>query len=240
MILGSDEPRRFHPERMTELPEMSGSLRTPRTELRRRPDRGSHDREVVNAILDEVLVCHVGFVADGQPYVVPANHARVGDALLLHGPVAGRMSRALEGGAAVCVTATLLDGLVLSRAAATHSVNYRSVMILGRATLVSDAAEKRAALRAIVEHAVPGRWDEVRPPTDAELKGTAVLRIGIDEGSAKIRRGPPADEAADPARPVWTGVLPLALAPGEPVPDAACERDGRKPPGYLERYDRRR
>jgi nitroimidazol reductase NimA-like FMN-containing flavoprotein (pyridoxamine 5'-phosphate oxidase superfamily) len=219
---------------------MTTSLRTSRTELRRRPDRGSHDREVVNAILDEALVCHAGFVSEGQPYVIPSSYARIGDALYLHGAVASRMCRALEGGAPVCVTVTLLDGLVLARAAAVHSVNYRSVVILGRATLVSDAAEKLAAMRAIVEHAVPGRWDEVRPPGAPELAGTAVLRIAIEEGSAKIRRGPPVDAPGDLDRPVWAGVLPLALAAGEPLPDAGCEKSARAVPSYLRGYGRRR
>ncbi len=219
---------------------MTRSLRTSRTELRRRPDRGSHDRDVVNRILDEALVCHVGFVSDGQPYVIPASYGRVGDALYLHGAVASRMCTVLEGGASACVTVTLLDGLVLARAAAHHSVNYRSVVILGRAAPVTDEREKLAALRAIVEHVVPGRWDEVRPPSAPELGATAVLKLAITEASAKIRTGPPAGAAGDAERPVWAGVLPLAVAAGEPVPDAACARAELGVPAHLRGYARRR
>lgn len=219
---------------------MSGDLKTNRTELRRRPDRGSHDRAVVNAILDEALVCHVGFVSDGQPYVIPASYARVGDALVLHGAVASRLCRVLAAGGDVCVTVTLLDGLVLARAAAVHSMNYRSVVVLGRAVPVTDAAEKLAVLRAIVEHAAPGRWDDARPPTAGEVAGTTVLRIPIDEASAKIRRGPPKDAPGDLDHPTWAGVLPLTLVAGEPEPDAGSAQEGRTAPPYLRGYSRRR
>lgn len=215
---------------------MSDTLRTSRTELHRRPTRGSHDREVVNAILDEGFVCDVGFVDEGQPYVIPVSYARSGDALYLHGASASRMCGVLASGAPVCVTVTLVDGLVLARAAMNHSVNYRSVVILGRAAPIEDRLEKLEALRLVVEHIVPGRWDDCRQPSDSELDSTAVLRLPIEEASAKIRQGPPAAEPADPATPLWTGVLPLRQVPGEPVPDA-CEKDV---PAYVRRYRRGR
>lgn len=192
---------------------------TPRTQLRRLPERGRFDRDVVHAILDEALVCHVGFAAFGQPFVIPTTHVRMGDRLYVHGSAASRMLRTLSGGVPVCVTVTLIDGLVLARSAFHHSVNYRSVVLLGTAEAVGDLAEKRAALEALVEHVVVGRTVDVRPPTDNELKATLVLRLPIEEASAKVRSGPPVDDEADYARPGWAGVLPLALTPGIPVPD---------------------
>ncbi len=214
---------------------MSQPPPSPRTRVRRLPDRGAYDRETVHAILDEGLVCHVGFASEGQPYVIPTLYGRDGDRLFLHGSAASRMLLGLEGALPLCLTVTLLDGLVLARSAFHHSVNYRSVVVLGRATPVAGP-EKTAALRVISEHVVPGRWDEVRPPSARELAATTVLQIPLDEVSAKVRSGPPQDDEDDLDLPVWAGVLPLALLPGEPVPDSA----GRpaEVPGHLRRYAR--
>lgn len=192
---------------------------TPRTTVRRRAQRGVYEHAAILRILDEALVCHVGFVADGQPFVLPTAYARIGDHLYLHGSPSNRMLRTGKGGVGLCVTVTLLDGLVLARSAFHHSMNYRSVVLLGPATAVVDREEKRAALRALVEHVAPGRYASVRPPTDDEITGTLVLRMPIDEGSAKVRTGPPVDDEADYDWPVWAGVIPLALRPGAPVPD---------------------
>ena len=192
---------------------------TPRTALKRLPDRGSFDRAVVDSILDEALYCHLGFVAEGQPYVIPTIHARVGDQVYVHGSAASRMLRSLGEGLPACLTVTLLDGLVLARSAFHHSMNYRSVVVLGTARPVSDPAEKRAALDAVVEHVAPGRGAEVRPPSDNELRATLVLRLPVSEASAKIRTGPPKDDDEDYALPYWAGVLPLRLVPGEPIAD---------------------
>ena len=192
---------------------------TPRTTLRRLPKRGLFDRAGVNAILDEGLVCHVGFAVDGQPYVIPTTYARQGDRLAIHGSAASRMLRTLGGGVPLCVTVTLLDGLVLARSAFHHSMNYRSVVVLGTAVEVTDPAEKAAALDAIVEHVMRGRAAQVRPPNPVEMKGTSVLTLPIDEASAKVRTGPPIDDEEDYALTCWAGVLPLALVPGAPVAD---------------------
>ena len=198
---------------------MSDLNPTPRTTLRRLPARGHFDRATVNAILDEALVCHVGFVADGQPFVIPTIHARVDDRVYVHGSAASRMLKTLEGGVDVCLTATLLDGLVLARSAFHHSMNYRSVVVLGRAQAVRDEGEKWDALHAVVEHVAPGRWAEVREPSPREMAGTLVLRLPIDEASAKVRTGPPIDDEDDYALECWAGVLPLRLTPGLPQPD---------------------
>ncbi len=192
---------------------------TKRTKLKRLPKRGDFDRETINSILDEALICHVGFVADGQPYVIPTGFARVGNDLYIHGSTASRMMRSLAAGIDVCVTVTLIDGLVLARSAFHHSMNYRSVVILGKAEVVGDKDEKNKAMEAFTEHIVPGRWPEVRPPTDLELKATTVLRLPITEASAKVRTGDPIDDHEDYSMDVWAGVLPLALTPGEPVAD---------------------
>jgi nitroimidazol reductase NimA-like FMN-containing flavoprotein (pyridoxamine 5'-phosphate oxidase superfamily) len=194
---------------------------SPRIRVRRLPDRGTYDREAIHAILDEGLVCHVAVVADGQPYVLPMNFGRDGDRLLLHGSAASRLVRALADGAPACFTVTILDGLVLARSAFHHSVNYRSVVLLGRARPVVGDAAKTAALRLISEHLVPGRWEAVRPPNERELAATSVVEVPIEEASAKIRTGPPRDDAEDMAWPVWAGVLPVAVASGEPVRDGA-------------------
>lgn len=191
-----------------------------RTRVRRVPARGSYDRETIHAILDEALVTHLGFLDDGQPYVIPTLHARVGETLYLHGSAASRAVRTLAAGAPVCLTVTLLDGLVLARSAFHHSVNYRSVVVLGVARPVEGSDERLRALEAFTEKLIPGRWGEVRPPTPNELKGTRVLAMQLDEASAKVRSGPPIDELADHDLRVWAGVLPLRLHPGEPQADS--------------------
>ena len=197
---------------------MSGP--TPRTTVRRLPDRARYDRATVDAILDEGLVCHVGFVDAGQPYVIPSAYARLGDRLVIHGSAASRMMKALAGGAPACVTVTLLDGLVLARSGFHHSMNYRSVVVLGRATEIENPAEKRRALDAIVEHVAPGRAASLRPHSEKELRATRVVALRLDEASAKVRTGPPKDDEADYALPVWAGELPLRLEPLAPVADA--------------------
>jgi nitroimidazol reductase NimA-like FMN-containing flavoprotein (pyridoxamine 5'-phosphate oxidase superfamily) len=195
---------------------------SPRATVKRLPDRARYDAGTVNAILDEGLVCHVGFLDEGgQPFVIPSTYARDGGRLLLHGSAASRMIRALASGAPACVTVTHLDGLVLARSGFHHSMNYRSVVVLGRATEVTDPAEKRRALDAIVEHVAPGRTAEVRAASDAELRGTRVVALPLDEASAKVRTGPPKDDGADLALDCWAGELPLRLVPQGPVPDPA-------------------
>ena len=190
---------------------------TERTRVRRLPERAAYDRATVHAILDEGFLCHVGFVAGGHPYVIPTGYARVGETIYLHGSTGSRLG--LRPGMDVCVTVTLLDGLVLARSAFHHSMNYRSVMALGRTRAVGDPEEKEAALRAVVEHIVPGRSDQVRGGDRRELAATAVLALPLDEVSAKVRTGDPKDEEEDYGLPYWAGVLPIALAPGHPVPD---------------------
>lgn len=193
---------------------------TARTAVRRIPKRGSHERATVHAILDEGLVCHVGFVSDGQPFVIPTTYGRAGDTLYIHGAAASRMLKVLGGGAAVCVTVTLLDGLVLARSAFHHSMNYRSVVLLGTARLVTGD-ERLEALRVIVEHVTPGRWEATRWPDDKEMTATTVLALPIEEGSAKVRSGPPLDDDQDMGLPHWAGVVPLSLRAAAPIADAA-------------------
>jgi hypothetical protein len=216
---------------------MSQFQPTQRTQVKRLPDRGAYDSETVSKILDEGLICHVGFSVDGQPYVIPTGFARVEDTLYIHGSAASRMLRTLAAGVQVCVTVTLVDGLVLARSAFHHSMNYRSVVILGRATIVSDPAEKIKALEAFTEHIVRGRWNDVRLPTEAELKATAVLRLPLAEVSAKIRKGPPKDDAEDYELPIWAGVVPLSTVPGDPVGDPRLKA-GLEPPAYAKKYSR--
>ena len=198
---------------------MSEFKPTDRTRVQRLPARGVYDRETVHAILEEGFVCHVGFVVEGQPFVIPTNYARVDETLYLHGSSASRMLRTLSEGVEVCVTVTLVDALVLARSAFHHSVNYRSVVMLGRATLVEDPDEKMRVLEAFTNHVVRGRWKEVRPPTPQELKGTSVLALPLREVSAKIRTGPPKDDDEDYALPIWAGLLPLPVVPALPVAD---------------------
>ena len=190
------------------------------TRVRRHPERGAYDRETIAAILDEAFVCHLGFVHDGRPFVIPTIHARSGDVLYLHGSPASRMLRTLSDGVDICVTVTLLDGLVLARSVYNHSMNYRSAVVLGRAREVTDRNEKLAALATIVEHMVPGRSRDARPPSDKELAGTLVLALALDEASAKIRNGPPSDFDADLDLAVWSGVVPMRLVLDAPEPDA--------------------
>jgi nitroimidazol reductase NimA-like FMN-containing flavoprotein (pyridoxamine 5'-phosphate oxidase superfamily) len=198
---------------------MASRAPTTRSRVRRAPKRAEYDRATVAAILDAGLICHVGFVADGQPYVIPTLHARVGDVVYLHGSTASRMVRTLAAGAPACLTVTHVDGLVLARSAFHHSMNYRSAVVLGTMRLVDDPGEKDRALEAFTEQLVPGRWEHVRPPSRKELKGTSVLALPLDEASAKVRTGPPEDDEEDYALPVWAGVVPLAVTPGVPEPD---------------------
>jgi nitroimidazol reductase NimA-like FMN-containing flavoprotein (pyridoxamine 5'-phosphate oxidase superfamily) len=195
--------------------------------VKREPQRGVYDRETIDAILDEALVCHLGFAVDGQPYVIPTLHARVGDLLYVHGSAASRMLRHAASDVRICVTVTLLDGLVLARSVFNHSIDYRSVVVLGTPTLVEDVEEKREALRAFTEHIAPGRWEEARQPTDQELKATWILSVPLDEASAKVRTGPPEDEPEDLDLPVWAGVVPIHLAAGASEYDWRRVRDGR-------------
>jgi uncharacterized protein len=185
----------------------------------RLPERARYDRETIHAILDEGLVCHVAFVADGQPFVIPTTYARRDDRLVIHGSAASRMVKALAGGAPACVSVTLVDGLVLARSAFHHSMNYRSVVVVGTATEIVDPAEKVSALEAIVEHVAPGRAPSVRPPSEIELRATRVVALPLDESSAKVRTGPPKDDEDDYALPVWAGELPLGLSVGPPLAD---------------------
>ena len=214
----------------------SNSNPTPRTRVVREPQRAVYDRNAVNQILDEGFLCHVGFVADGQPYVIPTSYGRDGNVLYIHGSAASRMLRNLDQGVPVCITVTLLDGLVLARSVFNHSMNYRSVVILGTAALVNKPAEKLAALRALSEHILPHRWDDARQPNEKELKATSVLRIPIEEFSAKVRVGPPMDDEEDYLFPTWAGVIPMEMEVGSPIPDDRCQREL---PGYLHKYSRK-
>ena len=208
---------------------------TERTRVRRLPKRASYDAATIHAILDEALVCHVGFVVDHAPVVIPTIHWRDGDTLYVHGSAASRMLRSLRGGVDACVTVTLLDGLVLARSAFHHSMNYRSVVVFGRAREVSAETEKVRALEALVEHVVRGRSREARAPNEQELRQTLVLALPLDEASAKIRTGGPLDDEEDYALPVWAGVLPLRLVPAEPIPDTGVTSDV---PEYIRDYRR--
>jgi len=212
---------------------------TQRTTLKRLPKRGIYDRELVYQILDEGFICHVSFSVDGQPFVIPTGYARVGDQLYIHGSQVSRMLRTLAQGVNVCVAVTLVDGLVLARSAFHHSVNYRSVVMFGRAVVVEDQEAKLAALFAFSEHVLPGRWKDVREPTEQELRATTVLSLPLVEVSAKVRTGPPIDDDEDYTLNVWAGVLPLKLAAGEPVSDPRL-REGIEPPVYTFKYTRER
>ena len=209
--------------------------KTNRNTLKRLPKRGVYERKLVYPILDEAFICHVGFAVDGQPFVIPTGYARVDDRVYIHGSQISRMLRTLAGGIDVCVTVTLLDGLVLARSAFHHSINYRSVVIFGHASMVDDRDAKLAALRAFSEHVIPGRWDEARQPTQQELKATAVLTLPLEEASAKVRTGPPIDDEEDYALPIWAGVLPLRLVAGAPVPDPRLHKEIKVSPS-VRRY----
>jgi nitroimidazol reductase NimA-like FMN-containing flavoprotein (pyridoxamine 5'-phosphate oxidase superfamily) len=210
-----------------------------RTRLVREADRAVYDQAAAYQILDEGFICHVGFVVDGQPFVIPTGYGRVGDNLYIHGSAASRMLRRVDEGIAVCVTVTLLDGLVLARSIFNHSMNYRSVVILGTARAVNDPTEKLQALRLLSEHILPGRWVESRLPNEKELKATLVLRLPIEEFSAKVRQGPAVDDEEDYAFPTWAGVVPLTLVAGEPLDDARL-MPGLKAPEYVRTYTRKR
>jgi nitroimidazol reductase NimA-like FMN-containing flavoprotein (pyridoxamine 5'-phosphate oxidase superfamily) len=208
-----------------------------RTRVRRLPERGVYERSEIDTILDEALICHLAYVKDGEPRVIPTIHARVGDTLYVHGSNASRTLRSTKGGAPVAAEVTLLDGLVLARSAFHHSMNYRSVVVYGRAREVTDATEKFDAQRALVEHVVRGRAADARLPNQRELDQTTILAISLDEASAKVRTGPPKDEEEDLALPVWAGVLPLRVVPGEPEPDPLLA-SGIATPGYVSDYRR--
>lgn len=215
------------------------SASTPRTRVIREPHRGVYDRETAYQILDEGFLCHVGFAVEGQPFVIPTAYGRHECNLLIHGSAASRMLRQMKDGAPVCLTVTLLDGLVLARSIFNHSMNYRSVVVLGKAILVEDPAEKLEALRVISEHIIRGRWLDVRQPNERELKQTSVLRLPIEEFSSKVRTGPPIDDEEDYAFATWAGVLPLETKAGEPIADEKLQR-GLRVPEYARRYSRSR
>ena len=211
---------------------------TARTTLKRLPQRGNFDREQINQILDEGFVCHVGFTVEGQPFVIPTGYARMEDSLIIHGSQASRMLRTLGQGIEVCVTVTLIDGLVLARSAFHHSMNYRSVVVFGRATRIDDRQEKVDALRALSDHMIRGRWDDVREPNERELQQTTVLRLPLTEASAKVRTGPPLDDEEDYQLSVWAGEIPLRVCAGSPVPDPKMKR-ATAPPAYAQNYLRK-
>jgi uncharacterized protein len=208
-----------------------------RTKIRRHPERGSYDRETVRSILDEGLICHLGFVVEGTPFVMPTMYARRGDVVYVHGSPASRMLRAAAGPTDVCLTVTLLDGLVLARAVFSHSMNFRSAVVLGRAQEVVDPDEKMAASEALVEHICRGRWSDARHPNQKELATTTILKLSLDEASAKVRTGGPRDAEADLGLPVWAGHLPLAVRPLSPVPDDRLAETVAPPP-YATGYTR--
>jgi nitroimidazol reductase NimA-like FMN-containing flavoprotein (pyridoxamine 5'-phosphate oxidase superfamily) len=210
---------------------------TPRTRVVREPQRAVYDRNAVNRILDEGFICHVGFAVDGQPFVIPTSYGRHEDVLYIHGSAASRMLRNVSSGIPMCVTVTLLDGLVLARSIFNHSMNYRSVVVLGTGTPIEDREEKLTALRLLSEHIVPGRWSEVRQPNEKELKATTILRVPIQEFSAKVREGPVIDDEEDYAFPVWAGVLPLNLVAGDPLDDSRLVQ-GTEVPEHVRNYSR--
>lgn len=198
---------------------------TDRSKIQRRPRLGSHEREIINQILDEALVVHVGFIVNEQPFVIPMAYGREADRLYLHGSNASRMLQTLEKGIDICVTATLLDGIVIARSLFHHEMNYRSVVLFGRAILVEGEEEKMHALKVLSEQIIPGRWEQARKPTLQEVKATTVLVFPIKEGSAKIRSGEPHDNAEDYVLPIWAGQLPLKLTAGVPIPDSKLSPD---------------
>jgi nitroimidazol reductase NimA-like FMN-containing flavoprotein (pyridoxamine 5'-phosphate oxidase superfamily) len=212
---------------------------TARTRVVREAHRGVYERAAAYEILDEGFICHVGFVLDGQPFVIPTGYGRSGDNLYIHGSAASRMLRNLNKGVPVCVTLTLLDGLVLARSIFNHSMNYRSVVVLGTAEAVLDANEKLEALKLLSEHILPGRWAESRQPNERELKQTLVLRLPIEEFSAKVRQGPPIDDEEDYSFPTWAGLIPLQIVPGTPINDPRL--DPKTPvPVYARKYSRQK
>lgn len=214
-------------------------ITTQRSQIKRLPQRSNYELQTIYDILDEGLVCYVGFSIDNQPFVIPTTYGRINDKLYIHGSPASRMLRTLLGGIEVCVTVTLLDGLVLARSAFHHSMNYRSAVIFGTAQIVSELDEKQEALHAFTEHIIPGRWKEIRQPNRAELQGTLVLSLPLTEASAKVRTGMPNDDEADYSLPIWAGILPLQLVPGEIVVDSRLQ-EGIKTPTHVENYSRKK
>ncbi len=210
---------------------------TNRTKVKRLPERGVYERETIYSILDEGLVCHIGFEVQGQPYVIPTGYCRVEDMLFIHGSAASRMLKTLKGGVPVCFTVTLLDGLVVARSGFHSSMNYRSVVVLGKATEVTGQAEKLAAMQALVEHIIPGRWDDLRPVTDKEIKATLIQALPIEEASAKLRTGMPKEDEEDYDLPIWGGVVPLVTRAESPLSDAH-NLAGVEVPGYITEYRR--
>jgi uncharacterized protein len=208
-----------------------------RTRVVREPQRGVYDRETIYKILDEGMICHVGFSTDGQPFVIPTLYARIGDSIYFHGSAASRMLRGVSEGANVCLTVTLTDGIVLARSVFNHSMNYRSVVALGKATLIDAPQEKLEALHTFTEKILPHRWDDARQPNEKELKATSILRLPLTEVSAKVRVGPPEDDAPDFALPIWAGVIPLRTVAGVPIRDEKCDLEIPLP-AYAENYRR--
>ena len=229
-----------HPWRLPGVCSQMSDTQTPgaRTRVVREPQRAVYDRETINRILDEGFICHVGFAVDGQPFVIPTSYGRKDANLYIHGSAASRMLRQMKESLPVCVTVTLLDGLVLARSVFNHSMNYRSVVILGKATLVDDPQEKLEALRVLSEHILPGRWADSRQPNEQELKATSVLRLPIEEFSAKVRTGPPIDDAEDMTFPTWAGVVPLEIKAGGPINDPGLDPQ-QEMPEYVRSYSRR-
>jgi nitroimidazol reductase NimA-like FMN-containing flavoprotein (pyridoxamine 5'-phosphate oxidase superfamily) len=217
---------------------MTDFTRTDRNRIKRLPKRGHYDRETIYRILDEALICHVGFVENKQPYVIPINFARVDDSIILHGAKASRLLKHIEAGHPVCVEATIVDGLVLARSVFHHSLNYRSVVVFGKGHLIEDQQEKLAALQAVTEHLIPGRWQEARLPNRKELNATSVVSIKIEEASAKVRVGSPVDEEEDYVLPVWAGVLPFQEMPLPPIRDEPLSEEIPLPE-YVARYSRK-
>lgn len=218
---------------------MTEFTKTDKNRVKRMPERGHYDQETIYRILDEALICHVGFAVNGQPYVIPTNFARLNDTIVLHGAKASRLLKHIEAGNPVCVTATILDGLVLARSVFHHSVNYRSVVLFGKGRAVEEEHEKLAGLQAISEHLIPGRWGDARVPNHKELNATRIVSIKIDVASAKVRMGPAVDEPEDYALPVWAGVLPLREVPLSPLADERLPEDVPLP-AYISGYARKK
>jgi nitroimidazol reductase NimA-like FMN-containing flavoprotein (pyridoxamine 5'-phosphate oxidase superfamily) len=235
LVFGPELVLFFGPPESYGCTAMAATAPSQRTRVRRAPARARYERETIDAILDEGLVAHLGFAVDGQPYVIPTLHARVGDTVYVHGSAASRAIRTLSGGLPACLTVTLIDAMVLARSAFHHSMNYRSVVVLGEARPVGDPAELLTVLEALTNRLVPGRWDEVRAPNAQELKGTRVLAMTLDEASAKLRTGPPVDDDEDHALDVWAGVIPVALTAGEPRADPQL-RAGIAPSARVEAW----
>jgi nitroimidazol reductase NimA-like FMN-containing flavoprotein (pyridoxamine 5'-phosphate oxidase superfamily) len=214
---------------------MNDPVPSDRATIKRLAKRAVYDRATIHCILDEGMVCHVGFTVDGQPFVIPTIYVRIGETICVHGSPASRMLKTLAGGIPACITVTLVDGLVLARSAFHHSMNYRSVVLFGMASAVEEPERKVAILRALSEHLIPGRWDDVRQPTPTELRGTLVLSMPIEEASAKVRTGPPLDDEEDYELPVWAGVLPLRLTASDPIADPRL-RSEIELPAYARDY----